>query len=199
MHRLLSAAIDAAAAAVFLVPLLLWLHRRQPPLRRALLILCALYAAAVFSVVGLPSISLYNLDFSFNLIPFVQIAKDAGGYFKNFLLNILLFIPIGLFCFLLWPSFRQVWRGALLGLALSGFIELAQLFTFRLTDVDDLIANAAGAALGCLLARRMPKGELAPSGQAREGKACAGLFALTAAVMMTVQPYAAGLLWSLFL
>ena len=73
--------------------------------------------------------------------------------------------------------------------------------TFRLTDIDDLIANAAGAALGCLLAALVLKHCKIPpaAGRISDTVACAALLSATAAVMMTVQPYAASFLWAVFL
>jgi Glycopeptide antibiotics resistance protein len=74
-------------------------------------------------------------------------------------LNVCLFVPLGFFL-------RMVWRRGFLvatgtGLAISLVIELTQLTgvwgiypcAYRLFDVDDLIANTTGAALGGLLSR----------------------------------------------
>lgn len=41
-----------------------------------------------------------------------------------------------------------------MGLAVSLGIELLQIFTFRLTDIDDLITNTAGAVMGYEISRR---------------------------------------------
>ena len=41
-----------------------------------------------------------------------------------------------------------------MGLAVSLGIELLQIFTFRLTDIDDLITNTAGTVLGYEIRRR---------------------------------------------
>ncbi len=72
--------------------------------------------------------------------------------------NLLLFVPAGLF-FCLLPSRRgrrREWVAALAaGGALSAAIEALQLLTpTRYTQVSDVLVNAAGAGLGCLLARR---------------------------------------------
>ena len=41
-----------------------------------------------------------------------------------------------------------------MGLAVSLGIELLQIFTFRLTDIDDLITNTAGTVIGYEISRR---------------------------------------------
>jgi glycopeptide antibiotics resistance protein len=69
--------------------------------------------------------------------------------------NVVAFIPLGLLGPEAIPSTRT-WRGALLlGFGMSLAIELAQLaiglavgYPYRMTDIDDLILNVAGTALG---------------------------------------------------
>lgn len=41
-----------------------------------------------------------------------------------------------------------------MGLALSASIEILQIFTFRLTDIDDLITNTAGTVIGYYIGKR---------------------------------------------
>lgn len=42
-----------------------------------------------------------------------------------------------------------------MGLALSVCIEILQIFTFRLTDIDDLITNTAGTVIGYYISKRL--------------------------------------------
>ena len=67
----------------------------------------------------------------------------------NVLLNIALFVPLGVLLPLLWKPFRK-WYAALgAGFGVSLLIELAQLFTgCGMCDVDDLFTNTLGAMLG---------------------------------------------------
>ena len=69
------------------------------------------------------------------------------AFWVNFPGNILMFVPIGLFAGLLMDKPRW-WKGTLLSLGLSFFIEFFQLFVSRGTDVDDLILNTLGGLLG---------------------------------------------------
>ena len=69
---------------------------------------------------------------------------------KGMLLNILLFVPFGYLLPSLFPS-KRWWQVILLGLVFSLTIELLQLITrLGYADVDDLINNTLGAAIGFL-------------------------------------------------
>ena len=69
---------------------------------------------------------------------------------RNIILNILLFLPFGYLIPSLFPRPR-CWQVILLGLAFSLTIELLQLITkLGYADVDDLINNTLGAAIGWL-------------------------------------------------
>lgn len=69
---------------------------------------------------------------------------------QNIILNIMLFVPFGYLLPSLFPRLRW-WQVILLGLAFSLTIELLQLITrLGYADVDDLINNTLGAAIGFL-------------------------------------------------
>lgn len=95
-----------------------------------------------------------------SLVPFATIRVSLGLGFEwpaaRFLLgNVVAFMPLGSLLPLLAPS-RRSWRTFLpVAFGLSLAIELAQLgislgfgYAYRIADVDDLILNVAGAALG---------------------------------------------------
>lgn len=103
-----------------------------------------------------------------NLVPVVESWRLFLFYLEkgmwsailiNFPGNIVMFIPIGLFAGLLSDKPRW-WKGTLWAFALSFFIETAQLFVARGTDVDDLILNTIGGLAGhglfLLLRRSVP-------------------------------------------
>lgn len=89
-----------------------------------------------------------------NLIPF----SDTEPMMALNVLNVILFVPLGILAPLLLPKKVSWWQVALLGLAVSLAIELTQLVNMRITDVDDLIMNTLGALVGyvayCLLPAR---------------------------------------------
>ncbi len=71
----------------------------------------------------------------------------------NFYGNILLFIPLGFvlaFLFYGWLVGR-IATAAVVGAALSGGIELSQTTMARVADINDIILNGSGAALGACL------------------------------------------------
>ena len=74
--------------------------------------------------------------------------------FQQVAINVLLFVPLGLFARVLWK--RGLFGTSLIGFAASLLIETTQLtanfgtapFAYRIFDVDDLMNNTAGALLG---------------------------------------------------
>lgn len=118
---------------------------------RFCLVLYVLYLSAMFNVVGLPGIPYVGWDPTVNLIPFSE--YDGPRYVWLSVMNTIMLLPLGFLLPQIWGRFRSFWDTALAGFSASLFIELLQLFSFRATDVDDLIFNTLGACLGFLLAR----------------------------------------------
>ncbi|MEU8132814.1 VanZ family protein [Streptodolium elevatio] len=69
--------------------------------------------------------------------------------------NLVVFVPLGFFLPMRWPGFAGVPRMALLGAVVSGLLETGQyvLDMGRVSSVDDVLMNTAGAAVGAYLAR----------------------------------------------
>ena len=68
-------------------------------------------------------------------------------------LNVLLFLPLGVFLPILYAEFDGIRKIALCAFALSLAIELTQMFGLGITDVNDLMTTTAGACLGLSLYR----------------------------------------------
>lgn len=66
------------------------------------------------------------------------------------LLNVLLFIPLGVVLPLLWDN-HGVLQNVICGFLLSMLIEFSQLFNFHATDINDLLMNTAGSFLGYII------------------------------------------------
>lgn len=145
MHRFLPLALDAAVAAPVLALIFRILQKRsQWSSRRALSYYAmAMYLSILFSLVGLPDIRYIRFQPNINLVPFRYFFTD-----RTTLPNVLLFIPLGMFLPCLWQRFRNGFRAVLFGLCVSLTIELLQIFTFRATDVNDLMTNTLGTFLG---------------------------------------------------
>lgn len=120
---------------------------------RWLPVLFALYVIAVFhvtwpgTVYDRPDGTVSELLRRINFIPFSREIQPVG-----YGLNVVMFLPFG---FLVPLMRRQAALPAVTagGLGFSLLIELSQLLSHRGTDVDDLIMNTLGAAMGYLLYR----------------------------------------------
>lgn len=151
--RLRFIGIDMLSYAVVGIPMMLVLFlpvlRTRGREKRWLLVLFSLYLAAVWSAVGMPGMGQpWVFDPECTFVPFAGLFPGL----KEQTLNILIFVPLGFLLPTLWPRFRRLGRTILAGLILSAVIEAAQLFTFRLTDINDLITGAMGTALGYWIA-----------------------------------------------
>ena len=86
-----------------------------------------------------------------NLIPLVNILdydikREAA---INIIGNISMFIPTGIIMPILYRRLDHFWKVLLAGAGLSFVIEMIQLlFPGSVTDIDDLILNAGGVAIG---------------------------------------------------
>lgn len=173
-----------SAALVLLIVLTVlevtYFHGRK---RTALYFLFSVYLCAVYEIVGLLNvmyIQYIRFDPNINLIPLLGIVDD----FRNSLMNVLLFVPLGVLLPLIWRKYRSFWKTAMFGLILSMTVELAQMFFGRATDINDLITNTCGAMLGFLCSRPVFK-----KIQAGERDDSILLAVLCAAVMFFVQPF----------
>lgn len=84
----------------------------------------------------------------------------SSGHWKQIILNIALFFPLGFFLAAIFSETKHphFWT-IITALAISVGIELIQFFTYRgVLDVDDLISNACGAAIGLLIWRTVGAG-----------------------------------------
>lgn len=207
MIRLLSLVIEIFSSVIFIIPAVLILQyvvlRQRSVSKTAAVMIFAFYLMAVFSTVGIPTIHSINIDFSFNLIPLIDIVNSPIDYIRNTVLNILLFVPLGVLLPILWKEYRSLRSIAIAGLSLSLFIEILQIFTFRLTDVDDLITNTAGAVAGYYLSRRfLFKRSLRVS---KSEKNCRGrreafiIFALVFLIGFFLKPLVSGGIWEMIL
>lgn len=211
LYRFMMVAIDTIPTAIILIPVLLIArHTLFYPIsigREMLLIVFGFYLSAVFVVVGIPSITNIRIDLTFNLIPIIDIVNDPPAYIVNTLLNILLFIPFGFLVPAIWKERRSLKKVALMGFGLSLIIETLQIFTFRLTDIDDLIFNTLGAVLGYYIwiiflhfAPKKAEAELTAQETVEENKLELPIVFITVFIIIfMVRPFVSAALWDFIL
>jgi glycopeptide antibiotics resistance protein len=79
-------------------------------------------------------------------------AQPSNYSFTNLFGNIGFFMPLGFFTPFLSKKYAVAWKVILFGCGVSLFVEICQLFMpTRGSDIDDVILNTAGTALGFLL------------------------------------------------
>lgn len=190
--------INVLASAVVLLPVYvisgLVLFRDRSWRWRAGYLLLGLYFAALFSVVGLPQIDCLVFEPSVHLVPLADVLAGSASYRMSAALNVLLFVPAGVLLPMLWGGFDRAWRTVLFGFCLSFGVEWLQLFTFRLTDVDDLICNTLGSAIGWLIACAALRGERPRQGK-RDILALPILLGAALLAHFFVQPFVAAVIW----
>lgn len=112
------------------------------------------YLCAVLYLTLLPLVFSFNLSYArLNLVAFYDFRAGHRGAMREFLLNILMLVPLGILAPL---AGRKKGFFATVGLALllSASIETLQLFCgygSRSCDVTDLISNTLGGILGYLI------------------------------------------------
>lgn len=112
------------------------------------LMLLAGYLAVVLSATVLRSGGGSGINWHLGLAWREAWNKFTLKLWLNIILNIALFVPLGVLLPLLWKRFRK-WHWMLLaGFGLTLTIELGQMVTGNMTDVDDLMHNTLGAMLG---------------------------------------------------
>lgn len=194
MKRFLFIGTNAAIAAVVLIPLFFLLNRSVQNTKRSVwYCLMAVYLSGVYAVVGLPTITYIRFAPNINLEPFAYMFSD----FTNSFLNVLLFVPLGILLPLLWKRFKNPFRTVLFGLLVSAAIEFLQLFTYRATDVNDLMTNTLGALIGWCIGRILLCFVHIPGHDHRKRDVYT-VFGIAFSVMFLLQPVIEKLTWRLF-
>ena len=149
-------------------------RKRVELMRESMLALFVLYIVGLASQTIIPrwdagmmadtgkfyfDVYLYNGIAHVNLIPFhtisqyffttnVNVDNWGGLSLVNIVGNMLVFSPIGIFVPILWSRMSSFSKILFLGLGITCFIELIQLFIGRSTDIDDVILNVIGVLIG---------------------------------------------------
>lgn len=109
----------------------------------------AIYMMCLFYVVTFQDIDGKGIS-TFNIIPFKEMFRYPIGsslFFKNVVGNSLMFVPFGFFTAYLLRKTRLHWV-LLITLIVSLSIELLQTQIGRVFDIDDVLLNLIGGAIG---------------------------------------------------
>ena len=139
-------------ALIYLVYLLpRWTQRREAVLKSVLCVYGAgvLYFTIMPIYLPIPFLTLPMDVWNINLMPFSDLILHHAGALREFLLNVLMMVPLGILVpFIYKKGFA---RTVLLCLCCSLCIELVQLFSItklNCCDITDLISNTLGGACG---------------------------------------------------
>ena len=149
----------------------------------------AVYLSAVYLFVGMPTLQFMRFDLSLTLMPFLPMIADI----KNTILNVLLFVPLGIMLPFLWRRYDTLKNSLMLGFTLSLSIELLQILTYRTTDINDIITNTLGTASGYYIFRVTSRIIPSVTGSARKKNELAVIILAVFITMFFVQPYVATL------
>ena len=165
----------------------------------------AFYLIGVFFVTGIPTFDYLRIELNFQWIPLIDIVNEPVGYLKNTVLNIILFMPMGFLLPAVWKEYRSFKVTLFSGLAVSLLIEILQIFTFRLTDIDDLITNTLGTAAGYYLWKMAAQKIMKKPLEGQEANKMSGIYEpiIILAVMFLIhfflKPLVLNVVWELIL
>ena len=146
--------LDKLCGAIVSLPLVLiyiFLFDRDRAKRKwGWMALLTLYLNAMYIVIGVPGVQYICWDPTLNLIPFQDFSTSN---IMGMVLNMVMFAPLGFLLPAYFERYRHWGRTLAAGFLTSLMVELIQLFTFRATDVDDLIMNTLGTLAGFLTAK----------------------------------------------
>lgn len=191
MYRFYLAAVDMLPGAILFVPTYYILnHFYFHNARKSIVsFLFSCYLSVVYVLVGLPNITYIRPELNLNLIPLIGLIAD----WKNSILNVALFVPLGIMLPILWKNFRTAKRTVLFGFGVSLMIELLQILTFRATDINDLITNTLGTLLGFLCAK-YPLKKYHLTGNMKNSEPFVVIVTVLV-VMFFVYPFVSSALW----
>lgn len=183
--------ITVISASVFLIPIYygMYMLKFRDTGRVFLYYLFSLYLCVVYWLTGPPDITYFRWDPGISLIPL----HDMVGDLRSTVLNIAMFLPLGIGLPLLWKKYGSFSKTVIFGLLTSFGIEVAQLFTYRTTDINDLITNVAGTALGYLVYKVVFR-KVHP----QEKDHAPLLLTISCAVMFFAEPFVYRVIYRLF-
>jgi glycopeptide antibiotics resistance protein len=156
-------------AILIYIPIFIKLKKNKACVEKHIIALSFyIYLAKVFDVAFLPIFlhGGFKDTVQFNLIPLQTIITDISKFFlddewfiiRPLAFNLLMFVPMGYLLPLITRKLSTFSKVVIISSGISLMIEIFQLitsllygFTFRYANVDDIIINTLGSAIGFLL------------------------------------------------
>lgn len=109
----------------------------------------AIYIICVYHFTGAGTIYdglIYKLELKQDQINVIPFSQDID--IKAYLLNILLFVPLGLLTPIIWGKMNKLTNVISIGFFFTVLIEISQMLNNRRTDIDDVLLNVLGVVVG---------------------------------------------------
>ncbi len=187
----------AISGYVFIIPviaiyifLLCKIGKKQNALHIVSTFVFCLYLFAILAATGIGNTLFPPFSPEFRLMPLGDVFRSP----MHFILNLVSFVPFGIFLPLMYKQYCNLKSVALTGLLFSLAIELIQMFGWGVTEVDDLIANTLGVCIGYWifhLLSRILRDSFREKFYAKDINGVITVFAFSAftfAIMATLQP-----------
>ena len=146
--------IRSISGYIFIVPLIILyylflrrINKKQTFLHTMALFVFCYYLFGILTVTGVGFTKSVIFSPNISYVPFIGMITGP----IDTMLNIILFVPMGLFLPLLYKKYDSIKAVALTGLMFSVSIEIVQMFGWGSSDINDLITNTIGACLGYLI------------------------------------------------
>lgn len=149
------------------------------------------YLFGVLTVTGIGYTSTMSFRPNISLIPFIGMITGP----IDTILNIVLFVPMGLFLPLLYNKYNNFKTVVLTGILFSVSVEVVQMFDWGASDINDLITNTMGVCLGYLfysIISKMLPDKLNKQLKSKKVNDFIEVFLIsvcTFVIMVTVQPW----------
>ncbi len=141
---------------IFIYAFIIFRRKRKEgqkfPMKRVML--WCMFLGYLFMVMGVTMLSRGNFYGNARIYPLFYSYKDAWNDFsmiewRNIILNILMFVPMGILAPLLFRKLDCFWKVSLLGFGTTFTIEIFQLVLKRgIFEPDDLLGNTVGTMIG---------------------------------------------------
>lgn len=111
------------------------------------------YLFGILTVTGIGFTKSVIFSPNLSLVPFIGMITGP----IDTMLNIILFVPMGVFLPLVYKKYNSIKAVALTGFIFSISVEIVQMFGWGSSDINDLMTNTIGACLGYFISKLLLK------------------------------------------